>query len=49
MAKLFKLGFKSFESVSRTLTGIEMIRMIKKRQLSFPLVTYFKTFCALTA
>jgi transposase-like protein len=27
------LGFKSFESTSRTLSGIEMVRMIKKQQL----------------
>ncbi|GEO11562.1 IS6 family transposase [Segetibacter aerophilus] len=41
------LGFKSFESASRTLTGIEIVRMIKKEQVSFPMATYFKTFCSL--
>ena len=30
------LGFKSFESASRTLSGIEIVRMIKKEQLNFP-------------
>jgi transposase-like protein len=28
------LGFKNFESASRTLTGIEMVRMIKKGQVT---------------
>jgi len=27
------LGFKEFESVKRTITGIEVVRMIKKNQL----------------
>src|SRR4051794_20711545 len=43
------LGFKSFESATRTLTGIEIIRMIKKEQVTAPKATYFKTFCSLTA
>src|SRR3954464_8265510 len=30
------LGFKNFESASRTLNGIEIIRMIKKEQVTFP-------------
>ena len=38
------LGFKSFESASRTLTGIEIVRMIKKEQVSFPMDTYLKHF-----
>ncbi len=38
------LGFKSFESASRTLTGIEIVRMIKKGQITFPEINYFKTF-----
>ena len=29
-------GFKSFESASRTLTGIEIVRMIKKGQVPLP-------------
>jgi transposase-like protein len=43
------LGFKSFESASRTLIGIEIVRMIKKEQIAFPRATYFKTFCSLAA
>ena len=39
------LGFESFESAS--LTGIEIVRMIKKEQVNFPIDTYFKTFCSL--
>ncbi len=27
------LGFKSFEAAQSTLTGIELVRMIKKRQM----------------
>jgi putative transposase len=41
------LGFKNFESASRTLSGIEMVRMIKKEQIAFPMATYYKTFCSL--
>jgi putative transposase len=37
------LGFKNFESASRTLSGIEMVRMIKKEQIAFPMATYYKT------
>ena len=43
------LGFKSFESASRTLVGIEIVRMIKKEQVTFPRCTYFKTFCSMAA
>ncbi len=43
------LGFKNFESAQRTLVGIEMIRMIKKEQVTFPRCTYFKTFCSRAA
>ena len=43
------LGFKSFESASRTLSGIEIVRMIKKEQLSFPSTTAYKSFCSLAA
>jgi putative transposase len=43
------LGFKNFESASRTLTGIEMVRMIKKGQVNFPMATTYKTFCSLAA
>ena len=43
------LGFKSFESASRTLTGIEIVRMIIKEQVTSSEVNYFKTFCSLAA
>ena len=43
------LGFKNFESASRTLNGIEIVRMIKKEQVTFPMATYYKTFCSLAA
>ena len=43
------LGFKNFESASRTLTGIEIIRMIKKEQGTFPITRNYKTFCYLAA
>ena len=45
----YMLGFKSFESASRTLTGIEMVRMIKKNQVNFPMATNYDTFCSLAA
>ncbi len=43
------LGFKSFQSASRTLIGIEIVRMIKKEQVTFPMITNFKTFCSIAA
>src|SRR3954468_22862029 len=43
------LGFKSFKSASRTLSGIETVRMIKKEQLYFPSTTAYKSFCSLAA
>jgi putative transposase len=43
------LGFKNYESASRTLSGIELIRMIKKEQVTFPLTTAYKIFCSLAA
>jgi len=43
------LGFKSFELASRTLTGIEIVRMIKEEQVTSPGGTYFKTFCSMAA
>jgi putative transposase len=45
----YMLGFKSFESASRTLTGIEIVRMIKKEQVISPIATAYKTFCSLAA
>ena len=43
------LGFKSFESASRTLTGIEIVRMIKKGQVVLPAANAYATFCTLAA
>ena len=43
------LGYKSFESASRTLTGIEIVRMIKKEQVTSPKATTYSTFCSLAA
>ena len=43
------LGFKCFESAQRTLSGIEIVRMIQKEQVAFPRATSYKTFCSLTA
>jgi putative transposase len=45
----YVLGFKNFESASRTLSGIEMVGMIKKGQIAFPMTTTYKTFCSLAA
>lgn len=43
------LGFKEFESAKRTLTGIEMVHMIKKEQLISNRKSMFKSFYALAA
>jgi putative transposase len=43
------LGFKSFESASRTLAGMEIVRMIKKGQVILPAANSYTTFCALVA
>ncbi|MBL4653527.1 MAG: IS6 family transposase [Flavobacteriales bacterium] len=42
-------GFKEFESAQRTLTGIEIINIIRKDQIDHPLPSYFKTFKSLAA
>ncbi len=42
-------GFKNFEAASRTLTGIEIVRIIKKDQIMLPALTSFNTFCSLAA
>jgi len=42
-------GFKSFQSASRTLTGIEIVRMIKKGQVTLPAASTYTTFCSLGA
>jgi putative transposase len=41
------LGFKSFESVRRTLNGIEIVDMLRKIQMVRPGITMFKSFCKL--
>ena len=43
------LGFKEFESARRTLSGIEVVRMIKKNQLIGQDKTVFKSFMSLAA
>ena len=43
------LGFKDFESARRTLTGIEIVRMIKKDQLNTQEQSMFKSFYSLAA
>ena len=40
-------GFKEFESAQRTLSGIEVVNIIKKIQIQDPRSTSFKTFCSL--
>jgi putative transposase len=42
-------GFKSFKSASRTLCGIEIIKMIKNDQVECPMITTYKTFCSLAS
>jgi putative transposase len=41
------LGFKSFESAKRTLSGIEVVHMLRKNQMANPGKTMFKSFCKL--
>jgi len=43
------LGFKNFESARRTLTGIEIVHMIKKNQLNNQEQSMFKSFTSLAA
>ena len=43
------LGFKDFESARRTLTGIEIVHMIKKNQLNTQEKSMFKSFYSLAA
>ncbi|NQY08126.1 MAG: IS6 family transposase [Flavobacteriales bacterium] len=42
-------GFKEFESAQRTLSGIEVVNIIRKNQLTNPGKTHFKTFASLAA
>ncbi len=41
------LDFKNFESAERTLSGIEVVRMIKKNQLVLPMSSTYTSFCSL--
>ena len=43
------LGFKEFESARRTLTGIEIVHMIKKNQLNTQEQSMFKSFYSLAS
>ncbi|OXE95226.1 putative transposase [Flavobacterium araucananum] len=43
------LGFKSFESARRTLSGIEVVHMLRKNQMLNPGISMFKSFCKLAA
>ncbi|MBS7233693.1 DDE-type integrase/transposase/recombinase [Flavobacterium psychroterrae] len=43
------LGFKSFESAKRTLSGIEVVHMLRKNQMVRPGLSMFKLFCALAS
>ena len=43
------LGFKDFESARRTITGIEIIHMLKKNQLNTQERSMFKSFYSLAA
>lgn len=41
------LGFKSFESAKRTLSGIEVVHMLRKNQMVGSGISMFKSFCKL--
>ena len=43
------VGFKSFYSASRTLTGLEIVRMIKKERIRHSMATTHKTFYSFAA
>jgi len=42
-------GFKEFESAQRTLSGIEVVNIIRKNQVQDSKSTTFRTFCSLAA
>lgn len=42
-----RLGFKNFESAKRTLSGIEIVHMLRKNQMVGPRISMFKSFCKL--
>lgn len=43
------LGYKNFESAKRTLSGIEVVHMLRKNQMIDPGISMFKSFCKLAA
>ena len=43
------LGFKEFESAKRTISGIEVVSMIKKNQLKNPESSTYKSFISLAS
>jgi putative transposase len=43
------LGFKDFESAKRTLSGMEVVHMLRKNQMMNQRITMFKSFCSLVA
>ncbi|MDB9931333.1 DDE-type integrase/transposase/recombinase [Flavobacteriales bacterium] len=49
LANSICLGFKGFESAGRTLSGIEIVRMIKKNQLIGHDKSVYKSFMSLAA
>lgn len=44
-----RLGFKSFESARRTLSGIEVVHILRKNQMIEPVKTMYKSFCKLAS
>lgn len=43
------LGFAAFESAKRRLSGIEVVHVLKKKQMINPRITIFKSFWSLVA
>ncbi|MFT7611911.1 MAG: putative transposase [Parvicellaceae bacterium] len=43
------LGFKDFESAKRTISGIEVVRIIQKKQMGCKCQGTFNSFCLLAA
>ena len=43
------LGFKEFESAKRTISGIEVVKMLKKDQLLKPKSSTYKSFISLAS
>jgi len=43
------LGFKEFESAKRTISGLEVVSMVKKNQLVNPEKSTYKSFISLAS